>query len=414
MFQDFTICINTRFIFGRGAEEQVGREFAKLGVHKILIHHDDGSYLQTTGLLDAIRKSCDQAGVKYVELGGVQPNPRLQKVREGIELARREGVEGVLGIGGGSSIDSAKAIGLGLASDRDVWDYFTGIADPQGTVPVGAVLTCPAAGSESSQVAVINNEDEHRKLLVSNPVVRPALAFMDPMLSESLPAFPTACGVVDMFSHICERYFTKDDTFGLIDRMSEGALRTLVAIGPKSVADGKNYEYRAQIMWASTIAQNNTLGVGREQDWSTHTIANELSALYDTPHGATLSIIMGSWMRYCINKSPRRFARYAQEVFGLHDETMDVTDLALRGVTATENFFTSMSMPISFADYSIPEDGIEQMLDNIDFYGPDQAIGSVVRLNRDDCRAIFQMALGHGVAADSSRSGGDATASKAE
>lgn len=414
MFQDFNICINTRFIFGRGAEKQVGQEFAKLGVGRILIHHDGGSYLQASGLLDAIRESCDQAGVRYVELGGVQPNPRLGKVREGIDFARREGVEGVLAIGGGSCIDSAKAIGLGLAGDCDVWDYFTGKAEPKATLPVGAVLTCPASGSESSQVTVINNEEEHQKLLVSDPVVRPALAFMNPQLSESLPAFPTACGVVDMFSHICERYFTKDETFGLIDRMSEGALRTLTQIGPKSVVDGGNYEYRAQIMWASTIAQNNTLGVGREQDWSTHTIANELSALYDTPHGATLSIIMGSWMRYCIKKAPRRFARYAQEVFGIHDETMDVTDLALRGVTATENFFASMNMPISFADYLIPEDGIEQMLDKIDFYGPDQAIGSVVRLNRDDCRTILQMALGHDAEGGPSKAGAEASYSAAE
>lgn len=393
MFQDFNICINTKFIFGHDAEKRVGQEFANLGVHKLLIHHDGGNYLETTGLLDAIKYSCNQAGLEYVELGGVQPNPRLQMVREGIDLARSQGVDGILGIGGGSSIDSAKAIGLGLGGNCDVWDYFTGRATPEATLPVGAVLTCPASGSESSQVTVINDEQEHRKLLVSDPIVRPALAFMNPQLSESLPAFPTACGIVDMFSHICERYFTADQTFGLIDRMSEGALRTLVNLGPKSVEEGRNYDYRAQIMWASTIAQNNTLGVGREQDWSTHTIANELSALYDTPHGATLSIIMGSWMKYCLKKAPLRFARYAQEVFGIHDETFDLHDLALGGVTATEDFFKSMKMPISFADYGLPEDGIEQMLDQIDFNGPDHSIGSVVRLNRDDCRAIFHMAL---------------------
>lgn len=260
-------------------------------------------------------------------------------------------------------------------------------------LPVAVVLTCPASGSESSQVAVINNEHEHSKLTLSEPVLRPAFAFMNPELSVTVPAFPTACGIVDMFSHICERYFSADNEIGVIDRMAEGALRTLVDVGPKSLADLADYDLRAQIMWISTIAQNNTLGVGREQDWSTHLIANELSALYDTPHGATLSIIMGSWMRVASEKAPFRFARYATEVFDIRPGSMNETELARRGIAATESFFRSLGMPVSFKDFDLPGDGIERMLDNIDFYGPDATIGSIARLDRDDCRRIYELAV---------------------
>ena len=317
----------------------------------------------------------------------------LQRQREGIAIAKARNVDAVVAIGGGSVIDSAKAIALGAAGERDVWDYFTGKVPVNRTLPVAVVLTCPASGSESSQVAVINNEHEHSKLTLSEPVLRPAFAFMNPELSVTVPAFPTACGIVDMFSHICERYFSADNEIGVIDRMAEGALRTLVDVGPKSLADLADYDLRAQIMWISTIAQNNTLGVGREQDWSTHLIANELSALYDTPHGATLSIIMGSWMRVASEKAPFRFARYATEVFGIRPGSMNETELARRGIAATESFFRSLGMPVSFKDFDLPGDGIERMLDNIDFYGPDATIGSIARLDRDDCRRIYELAV---------------------
>ena len=393
MFKDFALQIGTKFVFGRDAECKVGAELAQLGAGKALIHHDGSSYLEDTGLLPAIRNSLAAEGIGYVELAGVQPNPRLSLVREGIDLAKRIGVDAVLAIGGGSAIDSAKAIALGAASDCDVWDYFTGAATPTRTLPVAVVLTLPASGSESSQVAVINNTEKGMKLLVSAPVVRPALAFMNPKLSTTLPAFQTACGIVDMFSHICERYFTDDPEFGVIDGMAEAVLRTLCDIGPKCLAEPDNYDHRAQIMWISTIAQNNTLGVGRDQDWSTHIIGNELSALYDIPHAATLSIVMGSWMRVACTGNPARFARYAREVFGLEDEAGDVSTLASRGIEATEAFFRSLGMPVSFIEFGVPTNEVDRMLDNIEFFGPDQAIGSVARLNRDDCRRVYEAAF---------------------
>lgn len=393
MLQDFNICIDTKFVFGKDAQNQIGRELKQMGIHKVLIHHDNGKFLYDTGLLEQVEKLLEQEGIETLELGGVLPNPRLSLVREGIALAKKEQVDLVLAIGGGSVIDSAKAISLGAVTDTDVWEFFTGNAVPEKSLPTGVVLTCPATGSESSAVTVVNNTDVGMKLLVSNPVVRPAIAFMNPELTYSLPKFLTACGVVDMFSHVCERYFTPDSEIGVIDRMSEGILKTLVEIGPKVLEEPSNYSYRAEIMWIGTIAHNNTVGIGRVQDWATHEIGNELSALYDTPHGATLSIIMGSWMRYIYQKSPERFARYAKEVFGVEWTKENTLEAAYAGILKTEEYFRSMGMPVSFGDFKVPTDEVEKMLDRIAFRGEDDSIGGIVRLNREDCRRIYEMAF---------------------
>lgn len=393
MLQDFNICIDTKFVFGKDAQNQIGRELKQMGIHKVLIHHDNGKFLYDTGLLEQVDKLLKQEGIETLELGGVLPNPRLSLVREGISLAKEEQVDLVLAIGGGSVIDSAKAIGLGVVTDTDVWEFFTGNAVPEKSLPTGVILTCPATGSESSAVTVVNNTDVGMKLLVSNPVVCPAIAFMNPELTYSLPKFLTACGVVDMFSHVCERYFTPDSEIGVIDRMSEGILKTLVEIGPKVLEEPSNYSYRAEIMWIGTIAHNNTVGIGRVQDWATHEIGNELSALYDTPHGATLSIIMGSWMRYVYQKSPERFARYANEVFGVEWTKENTLEAAYAGILKTEEYFRSMGMPVSFGDFKVPTDEVEKMLDQIAFRGEDNSIGGIVRLNREDCRRIYEMAF---------------------
>lgn len=392
MLNDFEIQIATKFVFGRDAEKKTGSELALLGVSKALLHYDGGDYLETSGLLDAVRTSLADAGIAFVELGGVMPNPRLSLVREGIELVRREGVEAIVAIGGGSSIDSAKAIGLGAASSEDVWDFFTGKAVPKVTLPVAAVLTCPASGSESSQVVVVNNDEEHAKLLVSNPVVRPAIALMNPELSVTLPPRQTACGLVDMFCHICERYFCDATEFGILDRMSEAALRTIVDIAPGIMANPRDYALRSEAMWVGTIAQNNSLGMGRNQDWVTHALSNELSAQYDTPHGMTISAIMPAWMRYVYRENPRQFARYAREVFGIRSESMDVEELALAGIEATVDLFRLLEMPVSMKELGIGLEDLDAMLDAVEFYGDDCAIGSVKRLTRDDCACIFRMA----------------------
>ena len=393
MLNDFDIQIGTRFVFGRGSERACGREVRALGASKVLLHYDGGDYLEASGLLDVLRASLREAGVEFIELGGVQPNPRLELVYEGISLCREHGVEAVVAVGGGSAIDSAKAIGLGAAIDGDVWDLFLGKAEPTATLPVVAVLTCPASGSESSQVVVVNNEREHAKLLVSHPVVRPAVAIMDPELSATLPARQTACGLVDMFCHVCERYFTDDADFGVLDRMSEGVLRTIVEVGPQLMEHLDDYGLRSEIMWVATIAQNNSLGMGRNQDWATHALSNELSALFDIAHGATISAVMASWMRYVRSSNPERFARFAREVFDVRDASLDVDAAGAAGIDACERFFASLGMPVSLAEIGVGEEGIEPMLDKIEFFGDDCAIGSVRRLNRDDCAEIFRMAL---------------------
>lgn len=392
MLQDFSICIQTKFVFGKNAVGQIARELNGLGAKKVLIHHDNGKFLYDTGLLSDIVSQLNMEGIQTSELGGVLPNPRLSLVREGIARAKQEKIDFILAIGGGSVIDSAKAIGLGAAADTDVWDFFTGQRQPDVTIPVGVVLTCPATGSESSAVAVVNNTDAGMKLLISHPVVRPVLAFMDPELTCSLPKFLTACGIVDMFSHVCERYFSPDDEIGVIDHMSEGILKTLAELGPKVLAEPSNYSARAEIMWIGTIAHNNTVGIGRTQDWATHEIGNELSALYDTPHGVTLSVIMGSWMRYVYRKKPMRFARYAREVFGVEWDGSDSLEAAEKGIEKTEAYFQKLGMPISFEEFGIPTDRIEDMLDRIAFHGEDSSIGGIVRLNREDCRKIYEMA----------------------
>lgn len=394
MLNDFDIQVATRFVFGHDAEKRVGQELRALGATKALIHYDGGDYLEKSGLLDTVAKSLGEAGLASVRLGGVQPNPRLSLVREGIELCRREGIDAVVAVGGGSTIDSAKAIGLGAATDRDVWDFFRGAAEPTSTLPVAAIITCPASGSESSQVVVVNNEEEHAKLLVSLPVVRPAIAIMNPELSVTLPARPTACGLTDMFCHVCERYFTDDADFGVLDAMSEGVLRSIVSVGPRLMANLDSYELRSEAMWMATVAQNNSIGMGRNQDWATHALSNELSAHFDIAHGETISAVMGSWMRYVYKANPRRFARFAREVFGIRDEQMDLEALALAGIEATEDFFRSLGMPTSLAEVGVGEEGIAPMLDTIEYFGDDASIGSVMRLDRDDCSKIFHMALG--------------------
>lgn len=395
MLQDFDISIGTQFIFGKDVQNKIGEELYKKNVKKVLIHHDNGKFLYDTGLLENIIEDLKKHGIESVELGGVLPNPRLSLVREGVHLVRTERIDFILAIGGGSVIDSAKAIGIGAAGENDVWDYFIGKEEPLGTIPVGVLLTCPATGSESSAVVVVNNSEEGKKLLVSHPSVRPVIAFMNPELTYSLPKFLTACGITDMFSHVCERYFTSDNEIGVIDRMCEAILKTLVDIGPKVLQSPSKYSYRAEIMWIGTIAHNNTVGIGRTQDWATHEIGNELSALFDTPHGATLSIIMGSWMRYVYRKSPERFARYAKEVFGIEWNKDNTLEAAYQGILETEKFFKSLDMPTSFQEFNLQVDActIEKMLDQIDFKGEDKSIGGIVRLNRSDCKKIYEMSL---------------------
>lgn len=392
MLQNFDLCIQTHFIFGDDSEKRISAELLKRKVKRVLLHHDSGKFLYDSGLLSFITEEIENQGIQVYELGGVQPNPRLELVYRGIEMVKREDIEFVLAIGGGSSIDSAKAIALGAKSHKDVWDFFLGKEMIEAALPVGVVLTYPATGSESSDVSVINHAERGEKRLVSAPAIRPALAFMNPRLSCSLPPSLTAYGIVDMYSHVCERYFTSDAEIGVIDRMSEGILRTLTAVGSRLMEDPDSYECRAQIMWIGTIAHNDTVGIGRTQDWATHVIGNELSALFDTPHGVTLSVLMGSWMRAVYRENPYRFARYAKKVFDV-EESEDPEEMARKGILKTEAFFEKLNMPISFTQAGLPVNRMEEVAGKVQFK-EDYTIGSIVKLDKEKVMEILNMAKG--------------------
>ena len=393
MIRDFDFCVNTEFIFGREAHRKAGDKLKQLGINRLLIHHDGGLYLYDTGLLKDIKEDMERCGIQVWELSGVKPNPRLDLVYQGIRLVRQEGIQFILAIGGGSVIDSSKAIGAGAQYEGDVWDFFYKGLRVARSLPVGVVLTCPATGSESGDVCVINNTGTGQKLLTSSQALRPVMAFMNPLLTTSLPPFVTACSVTDMFSHVCERYFTPDNEFGVIDRMAEGILKTLAEAGPALIKEPDSYRYRAEVMWIGTIAHNDTVGIGRIQDWATHEIGNELSALYDTPHGVTLSVIMGSWMKYVYRNHVDRFARYGYEVFGISRE-YGPEEAAYKGIEATEAFFRSMRMPVSLKEAGIGDCDMEKMLDHMNFRNGNQTIGGMEPLTRQDVRNILDMARG--------------------
>lgn len=394
MLQNFQYCLNTNFIFGTDAELSAAGALKDAGIHSVLLHHDDGAFLESSGLLARVKQSLAQADIAVTELGGVLPNPRLTLVREGIRIVAEQKLEGVLAIGGGSVIDSAKAIAAGALSAHDVWDFFSKGIKPIAALPLGVILTCPATGSESSDVSVINNTQTKEKLLSCAPALRPRWAFMNPALTFTLPPFLTACGIVDMFSHVCERYFAPDAQIGVIDRMAEGVLATLADIGPKLIKEPNQYSYRAEIMWCGSVAHNDTVGVGRAQDWATHVIANELSALFDTPHGATLSILTASWMRYVYRSNRARFARYAQQVFGVPLQPDSLEQTALEGIDRTERFFESLGMPINFAQGKIPQDCIDELTAKVAYRSDDHCIGSFQALGSEDVRAICLAARG--------------------
>lgn len=390
---NFNHYVNTKFIFNDKAEKLVGSKLNELGINRVLLHYGSESSLKRGNLFNIINDSLKEFGIETYKLGGVEPNPRLDLVNSGIKIVKDNSIDFILAIGGGSVIDSAKAIAMGSCYDGDVWDFFTFKQSITKSLPVGVVLTYPASGSESSNVSVINNTKTNEKYLVSSGYIRPCVVFMNPKLTYTLPKFLTSCGIVDMFSHISERYFSPSSDFGVIDRMAEGALRSLVDVGIKVLDEPENYEYRSELMWIGTIAHNDTLGVGREQDWATHVIGNELSALYDITHGATLSIIMPSWMKYVYEDNIERFSRYAIKVFNVNPHGLSKEEIAIEGIKQTKKFFIELGMPTNFKEMSIPTDNIDKMADKIKYSNETQTIGNLKKLNRQDVLNIYKMSI---------------------
>ncbi|MFU0824176.1 iron-containing alcohol dehydrogenase [Clostridium sp.] len=384
---NFSYQNTTKIIFGKGTESQVGDEVKKFG-SRVLLHYGGGS-IKKSGLYDKVIKSLKDADLEVFELGGVKPNPRLSLVKEGIKICRENNIDFILAVGGGSVIDSSKAIGIGVHYEGDVWDFYTGKAKVSSTLPVGVILTLPAAGSESSTSSVITNEDGWYKRSVGDNLIRPVFAIMNPELTYTLPPYQTAAGAADMMAHIFERYFTNEPNVDLTDRLSEGTLKTIIKNVPIVLQNPKNYEARAEIMWAGTIAHNGLLGTGRVEDWATHDIEHEISGIYDITHGAGLAILFPAWMKYVYKKDVKKFAQFANRVWNVEIDVNDLEKTALEGIEKTKAYFKEIGMPVSLREANIPDDKFEEMAKKATENGP---LGNFVKLNKEDIIAIFNLA----------------------
>ncbi len=386
----------TKVVFGKDREKEVGQLVKAYGGTKVLVHFGGGS-VKRSGLLDRVLASLDEAGIPHVELGGVVPNPRLSKVREGIELGKAEGVDFLLAVGGGSVIDSAKAIGYGMCYDGDVWDFYEGKAVPQGCLPLGCVLTIAAAGSEMSNSSVISNEEGWKKRGVNNELSRARFAIMNPELTYTLPAYQTASGCVDILYHTIERYFSGGETVEPTDYMAEGLMRTILEMAPRAIANPTDYESHAAIMWCGSLSHNGLTGAGRGGrgrvgDWASHQLEHELSGMFDVTHGAGLAAVWGAWSRYVMPAAPERFARFARNVMGVQMEG-DPSAVALAGIEAFENFLRSIDMPTNIRELGLEltNEQIDELSWKCTFFGK-RAIGSVKVLELEDIKAIYHMA----------------------
>jgi hypothetical protein len=378
----------TEFVFGKGRENEAGEYVKKYGGTKVLIHYGGKSAVKS-GLLDRVKASLEKCGIAYTELGGVQPNPRDTLVYRGIDLCRAENVDFILAVGGGSVIDSAKAISIGVPYEGDFWDFYSG-KHADKALPVATVLTIAAAGSEGSGDSVITKEDGMLKRGTGSDVLRPRFSIMDPELTQTLPAYQTACGATDIMAHVFERYFTNTTEVEITDRLCEAVLCTMVKETPRVIADPNNYDARANIMWAGTVAHTNIVGVGREQDWNSHGIEHELSALYDCAHGAGLAVIMPAWMEFVYKHNVMRFCQMATRVFGCAMDFENPENTAVAGIKAFRSFLHSIGMPINFAELGAKEEDIPVLVEK--FGLGSGRTGGFVKLSSEDIAEIYRIA----------------------
>ena len=390
---DFTYFAPTKVVFGKGAEGQVGKLCKEQGATKVLVHFGGGS-AKRSGLLDRVCAALEEEGLPYVTLGGVVPNPRLSLVYEGIELCRREGVDFLLAVGGGSVIDSCKAIGYGLANDFDVWELFDKKRAAAGCAPVGAVLTIAAAGSEMSDSTVITKDEGELKRGYNSNYCRCKFAVLNPELTYTLPEYQTACGVTDIMMHIMERYFVNVETMTVTDTMAEAVIRDVLRYGKAALEDPRDYRARAEIMWAGSLAHNGLLCAGGPNgDWASHQIEMELSGMFGVAHGAGLAAIWGSWARYVLDAKPQRFAQFAHRIFDL-PQTGDPTADGLRGIEAMEDYFRSIRMPVNLRELGVgelTEEQIDELAEKCTYFGR-RTIGQFKVLGKEDIKAIYRMA----------------------
>lgn len=385
---NFNFYSPTFFKFGKETENEAGKLVKRFGGNRVLIHYGGGSIVKS-GLLDRVKASLDAENIFYVELGGVKPNPRSGLVYEGIELCRKENIDFILPVGGGSAIDSAKAIAIGVPYEGDFWDFYCGHRIEKA-LPVGTILTISAAGSEASASSVITNENGMQKRGSLSDLIRPIFSILNPDLTTTLPPYQIACGATDMFAHVLERYFTNTKEVEITDRICEGIMLTIINEAPKAVSNPKNYEAQANLMWAGMVAHNDICGVGREQDWGSHQMEHELSALYDVAHGAGLAVMFPAWMKYVMHHDVARFAQFAVRVFGCKLDEKNPEKTAKEGILKFEEFLLSIEMPIRFKELGAKKEDIPTLIEMMKI--ENRLVGNFMKLSKDDVKKIYELA----------------------
>ena len=391
--KDFNFYAPTRVVFGRESEEKLPQLIQQYGGGKVLVHYGGGS-ARKSGLLDKVEKMLTEAGIAFVELGGVVPNPLLSKVKEGIELCRKEHVNFILAVGGGSVIDSAKAIGYGVEYPGDVWDFWDGKAVPQSCLPIGVMLTIPAAGSAMSSSCVVTNDEGMLKRGINSDLCRCKFAIMNPERTFTLPPYQTAAGATDILMHTMERYFSKYEDALLTDAIAEALLKTVMSAAKEVLLSPDDYKYRAAIMWASSLSHNDLTECGTEKDFACHKLEHELSGMFGVTHGAGLAAIWSSWARYVMDKHLNRFVQFAVNVMGVLQDFTDPRRTALCGIEAMEHFFMEIGMPIcidDLLDRQLTDEEIDQLVEKCS-RGGKMNIGAMEVLTPDDMREIYKLA----------------------
>ena len=390
--ENFSFYSPTFFEFGKDAESKAGELVKRFGGTKVLLHFG-GNSARKSGLLDRVEDSLNKAGIPYVALGGVKPNPRSGLVYEGIDICKKEKIDFILAVGGGSTIDSAKAIAAGVPYDGDFWDFYEG-KRVEVALPIGTILTIAAAGSEGSPDSVITKEEGMLKRGASGDAIRPKFSILNPALTQTLPPYQSAAGITDIMAHLYERYLTNSKEVEVTDRLIEALLLTMKHEGPRVIENPNNYEARANIMWAGMMAHNNSCGVGRSQDWNSHTIEHELSALYDCAHGAGLAVTMPAVFRYVYKHDVTRFAKVAVRVWGCEMDYENPERTALEGIDALQNFLYSIGMPGNLEELGADADDIPKLVNMLcRTSGRDGSISGFVTLNEEDCTKIYKLMI---------------------
>ncbi|MBQ8781427.1 MAG: iron-containing alcohol dehydrogenase [Oscillospiraceae bacterium] len=387
---NFNFYSPTEFVFGKERENEAGAYVKKYGGSKVLVHYGSGSAVRS-GLLDRVKASLEKEGIEYIELGGVKPNPRDTLIYEGIKLCRENGVDFILSVGGGSCIDSSKGIAAGVCYEGDFWDLYSKKAAVQKALPVGTVLTIAAAGSEGSGSSVVTQESTMLKRDTGSDLLRPCFSILNPELTCTLPAYQTACGAADIMAHVFERYFTNTTEVETTDRLCEAVLLAMIKEAPRVIAEPLNYEARANVMWAGTVAHTGLVGTGRSGDWNSHGIEHELSGLYDCAHGAGLAVIMPCWMEYVMNHNVMRFAQMAVRVWGCEMNFANPEETAMEGIRRFRRFLHDLGLPINFAELGAREEDIPVLVKNQGLNGG--KTWGFVRLSEEDIENIYRIAV---------------------